>query len=96
MCYLQALLIRKGIKSSSREDVAIVESLNTKQQIALTRKVARKRVQRVNLKKETEKTKRDHKGKGKTDMSKIICYNCGELGHFVRDCLKPRENTNIA
>ena len=47
MCCLQALLIRKVTKNSSREDVAIVESLDTKQQIALTRKVARKRVQSV-------------------------------------------------
>ena len=39
---LQALLIRKGTKISSWEDVAVVESLYTKQQIALTRKVARK------------------------------------------------------
>ena len=29
-------------------------------------------------------------------MSKIKCYNCGELGHFARDCQKPRENANIA
>ena len=29
-------------------------------------------------------------------MSKIKCYNCGEMGHFARDCLKPRKNANIA
>ena len=29
-------------------------------------------------------------------MSKIKCYNCGEMGHFARDCPKPRENANIA
>ena len=47
-------------------------------------------------KKETQKTKRDHKGKGKTDMSKIRCYNCGEMGHFAWDCPKPHKNANIA
>ena len=29
-------------------------------------------------------------------MSKIKCYNCGEMGHFARDCQKPRKNANIA
>ena len=46
---------KKGHETSSREDVAVVESLDTKQQIALTRKVARKKVQRINLKKRDAK-----------------------------------------
>ena len=29
-------------------------------------------------------------------MSKIKCYICGEFGHFARDCLKARDNANIA
>ena len=47
-------------------------------------------------KKETQEPKMDSKGKGKTDMSKIKCYNCGEMCHFAWDCPKPRKNTNIA
>ena len=43
-----------------------------------------------------QKPKKDSKGKGKTDMSKIKCYNCGEMGHFARDCPKPCENANLA
>ena len=31
-----------------------------------------------------------------TDMSKIKCFNCGEMGHFARNCPKPRENANLA
>ena len=46
---------KKGHKNSVREDVAIGESLDTKQQIALTRKVTRKRVKRVKLKKRDAK-----------------------------------------
>ena len=47
-------------------------------------------------KKETQKPKKDSKGKGKTDMTKIKCYNCGEMGQFARNCLKPCKNTNLA
>ena len=29
-------------------------------------------------------------------MSKIKCFNCGEIGYFAHDCLKARNNVNIA
>ena len=29
-------------------------------------------------------------------MTKFKCYNCGEMGHFAWNCLKPRNNANIA
>ena len=40
--------------------------------------------------------KGNSKGKGHLDMSKIKCFNCGEYGHFARDCPKPHDNANIA
>ena len=49
-----------------------------------------------NQQKKKQQGKGDSKGKGHIDMSKIKCYNCGEFGHFARDCLKARDNANIA
>ena len=53
---LQAQTTRKGIRNRSKDDVAIVESLDTKQQIAPIRKVARKRTPKTNLKQEDTET----------------------------------------
>ena len=33
--------------------------------------------------KKKQSTKGDPKGKGHRDMSKIMCFNCGEYGHFA-------------
>ena len=60
---------KKGHKDSSKDDVAIVESLDTKQQIAPTRKVARKRVLRINL---TKRRHRRLKGTIK-ERARLIC-----------------------
>ena len=90
------LLKRKDRKNSSKDDVATVERLDTKQLIVLTRKARKKRTLKTNPTKETQKPKKDSKGKGKTDMTKIKCYNCGEMGHFAWNCPKPRENANLA
>ena len=76
--------------------MATVERLDAKQLIVLTRKARKKRTLKTNPKKETQKHKKDSKGKVKTDMTKIKCYNCGEMGHFAWNCLKPRKNANIA
>ena len=49
-----------------------------------------------NQQKKKQQGKGDSKGKGHIDMSKIKCFNCGEFGHFARDCPKARDNANIA
>ena len=46
--------------------------------------------------KKKQNGKGDSKGKGHIDMSKIKCFNCGEYGHFARDCTKACDNGSNA
>ena len=89
MLYLQATLTREGTKNSLKEDEHTVESHNKKsnQNKGFKWKPGRRKMYT---------TKREYKGKGHTDMSKIKCYNCGEYGHYACDCPKPCDNANIA
>ena len=61
----------------------------------------KKRNQNTGQKSKTHQKKKQHgkgdsKGKKHLDMSNIKCFNCGEYGHFSRDCPKARDNANIA
>ena len=75
---------KKG-KNRSKGNVATVERLDTSQRIVLTRTAKKEDSKDNSDKKETQKTKKDSKGKGKTNMSKLKCYKCREMGHFARD-----------
>ena len=94
---LLALLKRRGTKTSIKDDVATVERLDTKQRIVHTRKARKKRTQKTNLtKKRHRNLKRTVKERARLICQKLNVYNCGEMGHFAPDCLKPRKNANIA
>ena len=88
---------KKGPRKPSKDAVATVENLDTKQLIVPTRKAikTRDRNQKIS-KRKNSRVKGTPKAKGHFDMSKIKCFNCGEFGHFARDCQKACDNANIA
>ena len=74
-----------------------VESLDIRQQFVPTRKESKRRTLKTNLKKGDTKTqKRTVRERARSICQNIRWYNCGELGHFAWDCLKPHKNANIA
>ena len=88
---------KKGHKNSSKGDVADCGEFGHKAANRPNKKNDQEKDSKENSdKKETQITKKDNKGKGKTDMSKILCFNCGEMGHFAQNFLKPCKNANIA
>ena len=94
---LQVPLTKKVPRKHSKDAVDTVENLDTRQLIGPTRKAIKTRARnRKNQQKKNLWGKGDSKSKGHLDISKIKCFNCGECGHFARDCLKERDNANIA
>ena len=61
----------------------------------LNKKAIKTRARNRNTSKRKKWGKGDSKGKGHLYMSKIKCFNCGEYGHFARDCLKAHDSANI-
>ena len=62
---------KKGHKNNFNDSVATVERLDTRQRVVLTTKEEKDDSKDKSDKKETQKPKKDIKGKGKTDMSKM-------------------------
>ena len=92
MPYSQATLVRKSTENNSKKGVDTEESMDTKH---------KKNNQNKGFKwkpdqKKMHSTKREYRGKGHKDMSRIKCYNCREYGHYACDSPKPCDNANIA
>ena len=80
---LQALPKKKGQKKQFKGQCGYCGEIGHKATNCPDKKSKKKEdSQDKSDKKETQKPKNDSKGKGKTNMTKIKCHNCGEMGHF--------------
>ena len=86
---------KKSMRKHSKDAVDAVEHLDTKQLIVPTRKATKIMARNRKLIQKRQHGRGDSKSKGHLDISKIKCFNCGEYGHFARDCTKAHDNANI-
>ena len=97
MVYSQATLVRKKYKKQFKRRCAYCGEYGLKAVDCPNKKSNQnKGFKWKPSQKKIHSTKREYKGKGHKDMSRMKCYNCGEYGHYAHDCPKPCDNANIA
>ena len=90
---LQAPPTRKGPRMHSKD---VVDTVHKAADCPSKKSKQNKGQKAKTQQKKKQYGKWDSNGKGHLDMTKIKCFNCGEYGHFAHDCLKARDNANIA
>ena len=93
---LLALPIKKGQKKQFKGRCGYCGEIGHKAANCPDKKSKKKRTLKTNPTKRRRKNLKRIKVKGKTNITKIKCYNCEEMGHFVWDCPKPCKHANLA